>query len=410
MHLTRILAREIVSPLKGVSPKGKRFEDIFVFPHTKKPWDGQDKDKYFRDKYAHVHAAQKKAREEKRKVKSVSREARSFTKNKTRRHEQAIEEGRRPKKEPNAMLDTRQPKEQTFAAKVKDILDKDPRRMFLYGTGPVTAALQSRRRDLLKLYTKESERSLDTSLRDLCKSISKSFPIEYNVSSKDMNILSNNGVHNRVVLETRALATEPISALGHLDETAGTCEIDLGTPEKLQVPYSRNAHKKFPLALFLDEITDVHNVGAIVRSAYLLGVDYIIRAKRNCAELNPVVSKSSAGALECVNIYDVNHPLQFFEASVANGWNIVSSVASAGTSKGNAKVVKPSALHSLAMQGPCMLVVGSEGEGLRTSLLQRSTHVTTLASRVKSQPVDSLNVSVATALLLAQLSGAQAFD
>lgn len=411
MHFTRILSRELRPALRGIGGKGRSFEDNFVIPKPKKPWDGQDKDKYFRDKFAHVHAAQKKARQDKRKVKSEGREARSFTKNKLKRHDLAIEEGRRPKREPNILLDKfKKDQPKSFAMLFKESLESDPNRVFLYGTNSVTAALESKKRELLKVHTKHSPETLDAGIRKLCQSDTP-VPIVFDVPLMDLNVMTNNGVHNNVVLETRPLTPQSITALGHVDVEGATCQLSIhGQSQLLETAYQKSDKKRFPLALFLDEITDVHNVGAILRSAYYLGVDYVIRAKRNCAELNPVVSKSSAGALEYIDIYDANHPLQFFESTASNGWNIVSAAAPSSSKSLAVENVTPSKLHELLQEKPCMLVVGSEGKGLRTSLLQRSTHVTSLQSVGHTHDVDSLNVSVATALLLARFYAPNAFD
>jgi 21S rRNA (GM2251-2'-O)-methyltransferase len=383
---------------------GSTFEKNFVFPTAgKKPWDGQDKDQYFRDKYAHVHAQQRKERELNRK--SPYKTARSFTKNKLARLEHAHKVGKTIKKEANILVQEK-PKP-SFARELEESLAKDRRREFLYGTGPVIAALQAKKRAVLKLHTRDSLADIPNNIREICKE--RNVKIDAKVPTAHLNIMTNNGVHNKYVLEVRPLDRRDVVCLGTFDSERQQVVVSEMLDGTLQDRFVRcgKLNKNQPLVLYIDEVTDVHNFGAIMRTAFYLGVDFIVHSEKNCSKLSPVVDKASAGAMEHIPIFNSPQPLGFFEKSKANGWNIIASTV--GAPAGVARV-SPSGLKDLLQKGPCMIVVGSEGEGLRTSLLQRSTHVVTWTGVQDKDKLDSLNVSVATGLLLSRFFHDAAFD
>ncbi|KAF5099415.1 hypothetical protein D0Z03_001035 [Geotrichum reessii] len=162
------------------------------------------------------------------------------------------------------------------------------------------------------------------------------------------------------------------------------------------------------LGIYIDQVTDPHNLGAILRSAHFLGADFAIMSELNCAKLTPVAAKSAAGAVDSFKIFTCDAPLKLFEKSAAAGWNIVATVPP-GVKLPHAKRVAPRELALLGLgfkdefrRGPCLLAIGSESEGLRKSLLNRCTHVVSIPKTggTSGDVVDSLNVSVATALLI----------
>ena len=178
--------------------------------------------------------------------------------------------------------------------------------------------------------------------------------------------------------------------------------------------YLVNEKKKFPLGIYLDEVVDPHNIGAIIRSAYFLGADFIVMSRRNCAPLSPAVSKTSSGAVELMPIYHVDKPLNFFSKSQEEGgWTFVTSCLTNSDSKmkkySTGKILEMGALNGLCQELPVMLVVGNEGSGVRTNIKMRSDFFVEIpfGRQIpnKETPVDSLNVSVATALLLSNLLG-----
>ncbi|GME86209.1 unnamed protein product [Ambrosiozyma monospora] len=185
-----------------------------------------------------------------------------------------------------------------------------------------------------------------------------------------------------------------------LKNTWGQLEVD-------SYPKAHVSNEKYPTGLYLDEVSDPYNVGAILRSAYFMGVDFIVMSERNCARLSPVVLKASSGAMELMPIFTCAKPLAFFDTSRTNGWTIVSTVAPGSKGNGGArvKVLDTEDLGKVSKGGPVLLVVGSEATGIRKNLVSRSDFVVGLQSdRIDvDESVDSLNVSVATALLISKL-------
>jgi 21S rRNA (GM2251-2'-O)-methyltransferase len=146
--------------------------------------------------------------------------------------------------------------------------------------------------------------------------------------------------------------------------------------------------------LALDEVTDPQNLGSILRSAFFFGVDEVIICSKNSAPLSPVVSKASAGALEVMTVRSANNLMRLLDESKKTGWQVV------GTSLGEDTMP----LDSLPLLQPTILVMGNEGHGLRQSIISRCDHKVHIpCGRGSNALVDSLNVSVATGVLLNHL-------
>lgn len=146
-----------------------------------------------------------------------------------------------------------------------------------------------------------------------------------------------------------------------------------------------------PLLLALDEVTDPHNFGAMIRSAVAFGAEGILIPKHRAAPVTAVVVRASAGATEHARIARVTNLQRTLIDLADKGMEIV-GLAGDGD-------VEISALGDAPM-GRC-LVVGSEGRGMRRLVRERCT----LVARIPhAQIVESLNASVATALALYEAS------
>lgn len=191
-----------------------------------------------------------------------------------------------------------------------------------------------------------------------------------------------------------------------------------------------------PLVLALDELTDPHNVGAILRTAMLTDVSAVLICDRNSAPLNGVVSKTSSGALEWLLsqrrvlvtrhlaslLSSLHDPAHFGEGSTFVPWRVIgcSSVAVAPEAGARTATHRPNLIsfHSLTRSTPTVFVLGNEGRGLRPSVLQACSHSVSVpmagtlgnisldakhTAVARLAVVDSFNVSVAAAILLAQM-------
>lgn len=146
---------------------------------------------------------------------------------------------------------------------------------------------------------------------------------------------------------------------------------------------------------------DPGNLGAILRTAYFLGVDAVAISTRNSAPFSPVALKASAGASEDVPLLSVSQPGAFIDESKKNGWQFYAAVAPpSGTHARKGGFLSTSTLHSPLTRSPAVLVLGGEGEGLRWNLQRKADHEIGIdGARAGMGGIDSLNVSVATGLL-----------
>ncbi len=140
------------------------------------------------------------------------------------------------------------------------------------------------------------------------------------------------------------------------------------------------------LVLVLDQITDPHNVGAILRSAAAFAVKAIVTTARHSPEATGVLAKSASGALELVPLVTVQNLARALNELNERGFMTV-GLDSAGSED----------LAALALRAPLALVLGAEGKGLRQ--LTRET-CSAVARLDLPGEIKSLNVSNAAALAL----------
>ena len=138
--------------------------------------------------------------------------------------------------------------------------------------------------------------------------------------------------------------------------------------------------------LVLDQITDPHNVGAILRTAAAFAVKAIVTTARHSPEATGVLAKSASGALEYVPIVTVQNLARALETLRERGFLLVGLDSSGDADLGDA-----------ALRSPLVLVLGAEGKGLRQLTRATCDQVARLdlPGRIKS-----LNVSNAAALAL----------
>lgn len=145
-----------------------------------------------------------------------------------------------------------------------------------------------------------------------------------------------------------------------------------------------------PLVVALDEVTDPHNFGAVVRSVVALGGDGVVTLKDRAAPVTAVVVRASAGATEHAAIARVVNLTRALEALSREGYRTVGLDAEGAVD-----------LEALDLTGPVALVVGSEGRGLRRLVRERCD---VLARIPLAGPVASLNASVAAAVAIYEVT------
>ena len=141
-----------------------------------------------------------------------------------------------------------------------------------------------------------------------------------------------------------------------------------------------------PLFLLLDQLSDVRNFGAIIRTAECTGVHGIIIQKKGGAHVNGDTVKTSAGAIFKIPICKVDHIKDAMFHLQASGIKVI-----AATEK------TTNLMYDTSFKEPCAIVMGSEGKGISPSILK-------LADASAKLPllgeIASLNVSVACGVLL----------
>jgi 23S rRNA (guanosine2251-2'-O)-methyltransferase len=224
----------------------------------------------------------------------------------------------------------------------------------LWGRHAVEAALKNPERRHRKLWaTREGIASLDGELPP-------DFPLEFAEVADLARMVAKDAPHQGLVLECEAL--EDI----HLSEVLD------GDPHR-------------PLVI-LDQVTDPHNVGAILRSAAAFNARALITQDRHAPPEGGVIGKAASGALEIVPwVRVVNLARALEEMAEAGYWRI----GLAGEA--------PTSLGEALPAGPVALVLGAEGEGMRHNI---AGHCDALARLPISEAMESLNVSNAAAIAL----------
>ncbi|KAM3252723.1 hypothetical protein T459_05468 [Capsicum annuum] len=278
----------------------------------------------------------------------------------------------------------------------------------IYGVGPVLAALSSGRRELYGLYIQQG---LDLSGNNRKKKDKKGFERvltmadkaglgKKEVSKHDLNMITDNRPHQGLVLDASPLEMVAIKELE---------------------PVSIEEQETTSLWVALDEVTDPQNLGAIIRSAYFFGASGIVLCAKNSAPLSGVVSKASAGSLELMELRSCKNMMQFLASSAENGWRVLGGSVSS----------RAVPLHEIVPGAPTILVLGSEGTGLRPLVERSCTELVRIPGNIpvdiiagqdedaecdnsisgqnfKSfMAVESLNVSVAAGVLLHHLIGSK---
>jgi 23S rRNA (guanosine2251-2'-O)-methyltransferase len=143
---------------------------------------------------------------------------------------------------------------------------------------------------------------------------------------------------------------------------------------------------KSGLALALDQITDPHNVGAILRTAAAFAVDAVIVTERHAPEFSGVLAKTASGGLEHVALIEV-----------VNLARALDQLGDAGFLRVGLDSEGPASLEDTALARPTVLVLGAEGKGLRRLTREKCD---ALARLDMPGAIKSLNVSNACAVAL----------
>lgn len=235
---------------------------------------------------------------------------------------------------------------------------KHPRNasLFLYGKHACIAALANQERQILRLCVTEN------TLRDIAHMRLPKRVETLQTRDFDKVLRQADLPHQGIALEVMPLESPDLRFVIHSD-----------------------------VVVVLDQITDPHNVGAILRSCAAFDVHAVICPKDHAPSESGALAKAASGALEIVPICKVTNLARTLEDLKKEGYWIVGLDGQATTTLAKANT-----------SGKIALVMGAEGKGLRK--LTRD-HCDLLVRLPISNKVESLNVSNATAIALYQLQG-----
>lgn len=231
---------------------------------------------------------------------------------------------------------------------------------YIYGKNAIDSFLESK--SILEIFI--SNNFCDDKLLKRIKSVN------IKISIKDKNYLdkiSNGGKHQGIVA---AIKNYNYSSVNEI--------IEIGKK------------KKQPFIVVLDGIEDPHNVGAIIRTCEAFSVDGIIIPKHNSCPVNATVAKVSTGAIANVKIAQVTNLTQTLKELKKSGYWIYA-----------AEAFNSQSYTDLKYDNPVVLVVGSEGFGISRLVKEQADFNVCIKMKGK---VNSLNVSVASAILISYIS------
>lgn len=283
---------------------------------------------------------------------------------------------------------------------------------FLYGRSVIEAALQSKRRQLYKLYIYAGANRQNPEEIASIEALAKRRRLECKFLGQDdlrlLDKMAGDRPHNGYVLEASPLPQLPLKSLGPMAEQEGKTGFEVNLAHQSAedasvngtdsfVPVPKSTHK--PFIIVLDQILDPGNLGAILRSANFLGATAVAITKRNTATLTPVALKASAGASEAVTMFSVENLVGFLAESKENGWEVYAAVPPTSATRRREVTIHEVEDRDPLSKKPCILLLGSEGEGLSKQLRSKADYEVNIPNMSESNLVDSLNVSVATGLL-----------
>ncbi|XP_054502892.2 rRNA methyltransferase 1, mitochondrial isoform X1 [Agelaius phoeniceus] len=180
----------------------------------------------------------------------------------------------------------------------------------VFGVAPCWLALARARRALFRLFLKEQRDGPGRPLRAelALQAAARGVPVLH-VPGRALDTLCRGRPHQGVCLEAAPL---PFRSLRDAEEPR---------------PGHGESGDRQLLWLVLEHIQDPMNLGALLRSAYFLGVDRVVATHSNSCPLTPIVSKASAGAMEVFDVYSTDDLQGFLKAKSAEGWEVVGTAS-----------------------------------------------------------------------------------
>ncbi|XP_032946206.1 rRNA methyltransferase 1, mitochondrial [Rhinolophus ferrumequinum] len=249
----------------------------------------------------------------------------------------------------------------------------------LFGLSPCLLALRAARRRVARLLLQAGRSGLQGERAELLRAAeARDIPV-LRPRRQKLDALCRHQVHQGVCMEVSPLRPRPWTEAG--DARPGD------DPQQLW--------------LVLEGLQDPRNLGAVLRSAYFLGVDQVITSRRNSCPLTPVVSKASAGAMEVMDVFSTDDLDGFLQAKARQGWLVAGTVGCPGPEISRSSGIPIVSCLEFLWDRPTLLVLGNEGSGLSQEVQASCQLLLTILPGWQLPPgLESLNVSVAAGILL----------
>lgn len=234
-------------------------------------------------------------------------------------------------------------------------------REWIYGRNPVSEAIRAGRRQFFRLRIAEELKDKARLRQIVQQAESRQIPVE-RVPRSDLDGISDH--HQGITLQVSGFLYSSL-------------------PEILELAENR---QEPPLVLLLDTLQDPQNLGALLRTAEIVGVHGVILPHRRTATVTPAVVNASSGASEHILIAQANLA-QAIEILKQEGLWVY------GLDTGQ----DAQELDALRLDGPLAMVIGSEGQGMRSLVRKSCDLLMRLPMRGK---IDSLNAAVAGSVAL----------
>jgi 23S rRNA (guanosine2251-2'-O)-methyltransferase len=238
--------------------------------------------------------------------------------------------------------------------------DFNEKKNIIAGRNPVTEALKAHQLIDKILLFKNASGEIVHEIRELAKQ--QNIPVQY-VPNEKLSSLTNTHHQGVVAFKSAIIYQNLEDVINHVNSVGET-----------------------PLFIMLDGVTDVRNIGGIARSAVCCGAHAIIIPDKGVGALNEDAVKSSAGALEKIQVCRVNSLLKAIDTMHLSGIKVFTSEMKAKTK-----------LFELDLKDACCVVLGSEEKGIQPYLSKAADAHFTIPMKGN---FDSFNVSVATGIIL----------
>lgn len=242
---------------------------------------------------------------------------------------------------------------------------KHPEPDIIYGINPLLEALKSKKRRILNIYILKKKRK-----KEIDKIIAQTKIQGIKFKFVDLKTFQDICPWNNHQGVAGVIANKEL----------------VSVEEMINISFKKEPN---PALVVLDHLEDPRNLGSIIRSAEILGIRGVIMPKDRAADLTPVVSKTSAGALEYMLISRVPNILNTIRLLKDKGFWLI-----------GAKTGSTNYCYTCDLKKPVALILGGEGKGFRPVIEKNCDEIIAVP---QSGHVNSLNVSCAAAILFYEI-------